>query len=853
MREIEDKISLFVQQQFPSFYAESGADFVQFVNEYYKYLESTNNTVYFARNLIEFRDIDKTIDDFVVHFKEKYLKNFPLELAVPNTKFLVKHIMDFYRSKGSQRSYEIFFKATYGVTPTIYYPKEDLFKLSDGTWFVPVYLELEPGLTNTNTLAGRQVVGSSTQATAFVERITRTRVGGKYIIVALLSGVNGTFAAGEILTLNSNPIIEGYPKILGSLSSCDVITGGAGFSVGDIVRFTTGSGKGGLLRVSSVASETGVVRFTLDEGGFGYMSNSTVLVSTKVLDVAANGNSFDRFETVYQPLANITFVSATGGVFQVGDVIEAWDSGSPNTMVGNAVVLGVSYTTPNTDGVLFVSTRYGNVASGNTPASGQFFKAGNTVSALVDTGGYSDVTATGNVMGQNATSIGVVSVNNVFVSANNNYIYGNVSGTNTSVTDIGLGTGATFTIGSLTHTENVRLDTVFLRANNEADSGANVPFMSILLDASNANTSTGGYGFPKFPSGNSQAIILDCLDIIDATIGTIASIAGINGGQNYTKKPFVSVFESRTAGTDKRDWIFYISNTSSNFSNGEIVQQSGTEAVNILTINNFTGNTAVEVGEFIYQSNGSANTATGIIYSASISGGNGTITVTSPTGTWNTSLVAQTFTTKTTSNVVSANTTATISVTGKGIVKSGNLTQLSVGRLTFFDTFQPGNTIIGITSGATANLVAVLDDASSRRIGDNAVVTANVAVANGTVTAVEIYDSGIGYIEDEIVSVVNESGANAFTVKTHAQTQGTGQGYYTTTRGFLDNDKVIHDGEYYQNFSYDIRVAIPLDKYAEVLKQVVHVAGTKYFGTYVNASESNVLITSSSSINQVTT
>ena len=844
MRDIEDNISLFVQQHFPSFYTEDGADFVEFVKEYYRYVESTNNAVYFARNLLEFRDIDKTIDDFVVHFKEKYLKNFPLELAVPNTKFLVKHIMDFYRSKGSQRSYEIFFKATYNQSPSIYYPKDDIFKLSDGTWFVPVYLELEPGIINTNTLAGKQVVGSASQATAFVEKITRTRVNGKYIVVALLSGVVGTFAAGEILTLSSNPVTADYPKILGSLSSCDVITGGDGFAVGDIVRFTSGSGKAGLLRVTSIASETGIVQFTLVDGGFGYTTNSNVLVSTKVLDVA-NGDAFEIFETVVQPLANIGFTSATGGVFAAGDVIEAWDTGTPDTLVGNAVVISVTYAN-TTDGTLFVSTRYGNVATGNTPATAQFFKAGNTVTALVDT--YTNVTATGNVMGQNATSIGVISVNNVFVSSNNNYLYGNTSGTNTSVQEIGLGTGATFTIGSLTYTENVRLDTVFLRANNEADAGANVPYMSIRLDASNANTSDGGYGFPKFPSGNSEAIILDCLDISDVTIGTVASIAGVDGGQDYTKRPFVSIYEPRTAGTNKRDWIFYLSNTSSNFSVGEIIEQSGNQAVNVLTVNNFTGNTAVEVGEFIYQSNGIANTATGIIYSASIAGGNGTITVTSPSGTWNTSLVAQTFTTKTTSNVVSANTTATITVTGKGIVKSGNLTQLAVKRLTYFDTFAAGNTVVGATSGATANLVAVLEDASSRNIGNNAIVTANVAVANGTVTGVEVYDSGIGYLEDEIVSVVNLSGANAFTVKTHAQTQGTGQGYYTTTRGFLDNNKYLHDGEYYQNFSYDIRVAVPLDKYAEVLKQVVHVAGTKFFGTFVNTTESNVSITSSSSI-----
>lgn len=843
MKDIEDNISLFVQQQFPSFYNDEGSNFVEFVKEYYKYLESSNNTVYFARNLVEFRDIDKTIDDFVVHFKEKYLKNFPLELAVPNTKFLVKHIMDFYRSKGSQRSYEIFFKATYNVTPTLYYPKDDLFKLSDGTWFVPIYLELEPGAQNTTNLVSKQVIGSQSQATAFVEKIIRTRVNGKFIMVALLSDINGTFTAGEIISPASNPEHSGFPKVLGSLSSCDVITGGAGFEIGDIVKFTTGSGRGGLLRVSSISTETGVVTFSLDDGGFGYTTNSSVIVSTKVLDVA-NTSGFLLFEPVIQPLANIDFISANG-TFVSGDILEAWTYNvSGNTLAGNGVVLSVNYSS-NTSGTLLIATHTGNVSSGNTPALTQFFKSGNTITALTNT--YTNVTATGNVMGQNATSIGVVSVNNVFVAYGNNYIYGNTSGTNTSVQEVGLGTGATFKIGALTHTENVRLDVTYLRANNEADAGANVPFMSIRLDASNANT-TSGYGFPKYPAGDATAVLLDCFDISDQTIGTIASIVGVDGGQDYTKKPFVTVYEQKTAGADKRDWIFYITNTTGNFSEGELVEQSGTDTVHILTVNNFTGNAAVEVGEYIYQSDGSSNTASGFVYSASIANGAGTITVTSPTGTWNSSLVAQTFTTHTTSNVVSANTTATIAVTGKGLIKTSNDSVLTVKRLTYFDTFGAGNTIIGTSSGANAELVAVIEDFSSRNIGNNAVITANVAVANGTVTGVEIYDSGVGYLTDEILTVVDTtSGANAFTVKTHVETQGIGQGYYTTTRGFLDNDKFLHDGDYYQNFSYDIRSSIPLDKYSEVLKQVVHVAGTKFFGTFVETTEANVLITTSNS------
>ena len=73
MRDIEDYISPLIESQFPSFYQEEGPLFVLFAKEYFKWLESTNNALYYSRNLLEYRDVDKTIDEFLIHFKEKYL------------------------------------------------------------------------------------------------------------------------------------------------------------------------------------------------------------------------------------------------------------------------------------------------------------------------------------------------------------------------------------------------------------------------------------------------------------------------------------------------------------------------------------------------------------------------------------------------------------------------------------------------------------------------------------------------------------------------------------------------------------------------------------------------------------
>ena len=46
----------------------------------------------------------------------------------------------------------------------------------------------------------------------------------------------------------------------------------------------------------------------------------------------------------------------------------------------------------------------------------------------------------------------------------------------------------------------------------------------------------------------------------------------------------------------------------------------------------------------------------------------------------------------------------------------------------------------------------------------------------------------------------------------------------------LNSNKYIADGDYYQSFSYEIQSRLSMDKYADILKQLAHVVGTKMYG-----------------------
>jgi hypothetical protein len=52
----------------------------------------------------------------------------------------------------------------------------------------------------------------------------------------------------------------------------------------------------------------------------------------------------------------------------------------------------------------------------------------------------------------------------------------------------------------------------------------------------------------------------------------------------------------------------------------------------------------------------------------------------------------------------------------------------------------------------------------------------------------------------------------------------------------------IHDGDYYQEYSYEILSKISVDRYADMFKKVMHTAGTKFFGSAVVIEEDSATL-----------
>lgn len=970
MKDIEQLISPLIQNQFPDFYREEGPRFIDFVKQYYVWMEQQNQAIGASRSLFSTRDIDKTADEFLIHFKQKYFPGVPFAGA-GDTRMLTKHALDLYHVKGTQRGVEFIIQGLFNEEATVYYPGDDIFKTSHGTWVKPTYLELSVA-ERTKQFVGKEIIGNTSGAKAFLEGLVRRRIGSKFVEVAYLSNLRGDFVTGEYITESFNTVLEGAPLVRGSMTTLTVTVGGADNQVGDIFDVVSSNGKQGKARVTSVSNETGKVNFlfanSFVDGGWGFTTNAQVLISSKVLvtENKTNANTqitdFQKFELVKQYLANVAYDTAspdnTG--FTVGDVIENYYA---NGMVcANAVIVSAG-TSSSTTGYLVVSPRYGNVASFDTT----FSKKGNTTTAVIT--GYYDRTVTGNVVGTNTTAVGVHSITGgAFVITPHANLVGYVSGTTATIANVSTGTGANFEIGYITDTESVYLTPDFLGSNNtqdikyigyqttrayfNANTGVNgttdvitttaahgfsngeyvrydvstgntaiiglldgglyyisnttsttfklsqtnggtalnltagivsetghrlssiyggTVLTSINLNGNNSgaalqygtsqalsdgSTAYGGFGFPKFPGSNMDSILLDCLRFEQTTIGSIASLTAFNPGNDYNFDPFVEVYEPSVAAYNHRDIVLGITSVDGAFTVGEQIQQSYSNPGVQLTFGGFVGTTANGMSstapvqtERVYQkyANGSVRA-----YGFVVEGGSTTVKLANVSGTFvltsNNSTKMFTQTSNATANI-SATGAITIATSARGFVKDGsNSTVLFIKRINLENTFKGGETIIGRTSGANAVLSTVDIDPATERIGINANVTANVQTANGVATTLDVQDSGFGYIERETVTLSSANSNFVLTAVVSLGKQGVGEGFFSTTRGFLDSDKRLQDNNYYQEYSYEVQTKVPFDLYFDILKQVTHVAGTKAFGSVQALSIANTEMTVINSI-----
>ena len=869
LNDIEDNISPLIEQQFPEIFRDDGPLLVAFTKAYYEYLEQSTKSLGYSRDLIQYTDADQLVGDFITHFKKTYLFSIPDESSV-DLPFLIKHVLDLYRSKGSKRAIELFFKLVYGKNSDVHIPNEFLFKLSDAEFVTPRYIELytsdEAALA---AFLGNEITGETSGATAYVTSIVETNVQGTLLQVLFLENLNGTFIGDELIRDSSNTY---RARLNGSLSAITFTDAGNSYSVGEelVVKSTANTSTQGIVRIETVKDGSGIPTLAVQVGGSGYSSNSAlsnIHISNTTLQVnnisntyvnavfddattthpleTRSANTFQLLEQVYSPRVTLTFTSSSN-IFVNTVNTSSYVVGMNTTggVIANGRVSAISTTNSSTytNGSMII---YENTGTFGSSVVKLRFNEDSAVNA--DFATFTNSYATGTFIGRRANNIGIIANNIVWPAEPQGFVKGAISNTYADVIGNRSGTGASISINAVGNTVSTNVYTEFI-----ADTGSGgVVFADTIINGSNSNVASAGYGFSKSVASGIDDVIDKCLTYqTSELLGEITSVTIASTGEGYTGDPIVLSQNRYVESFHQNDIeILYSNRAGTTPEAGDMLRQYRLDPTQTLTFNTTTANTFT-IGEGVVQIVNSTvnnfaqvrsvpNTSTlvlgGIVQKTSgctvfATGHNATFTANTVEGF----LSGHTVNTVT----VQSNTTENTIATGKLLTSNTSNNSLTLRMHSIEQDFFISSTTserLQSNNNAKSFQIDQIDHAQNNynrfvKAGINSNTFANVVIGTGLIDTVSIVDSGLRFKEGEDLTF--KVGDSSQAVNGTANVNGTGiaVGYHKTTSGILGEKYFIPDNDFHQQFSYQVLSEFELNKYKTVLKDVVHTAGYKLFG-----------------------
>ena len=857
MLNVRDHISPTIAEQFPALYREEGDFLVQFVESYYEFNEERMD-----RNIPKLRDIDTTLASFLIFFKKKYLQSLPLDTVV-DTRFIIKHIQDLYKRKGSEESLRLLFRMFFDEEIEVFYPSTAILKPSDSIWGGAIYLELKP----VNTVddypiqRGDKLQGDVSGASAFVDNIIFVNFSGTISPIAYLSNVSGTFIADDAITVTRAGVSHAHGKlVLGSISENTIqnASRSPGQVLGDKVKLVSNAnGSSATGTISEVSTTTsGTIEFIKEDGGFGYVieppedvndvsiSNQALIVAgTTTIDSIKPGQNIE-----VDAVSSYTVDIITGAVGAGTGTI----SGAGKVVAYNHPLLYVRtnrqdptpVSTPHTKAqfLSFVSAQFALIAAGNSTANKKMLAILNIDTEDTDyrlgdisNSGYDFITSRYITL-DDSDIFALYVAGTLTNTAHINWIEDRLLpaiyaqgfgykfdalpasefvditiGSNTSVkisTIAGYNATANFEVANIDNTEQVRVITDFI------GDFADKPLAVIINATAMQNPgiyeieTLGTTDFTNFGAADNNIGTRFTASGPATGTGTVTDVVATNYGMSGTL--IVEDFNAETLNTRIKDAFnskqikigsiasINVTNSGSDFVNDVFSEIEYLDVARfdkrdtILTFAN--PDFLIEVGQIVTQ----------------------VVRIEDP----------------------SFETDDLVDYTAKGrfLKRDGN--DFYFRQLSFYDFDEAFSISVSNNSYVLTN---VRPDMTSLPMGRNAVITGDASYLEGQIERVDVTNTGYRYKDNEVVTIRNSSGQDVATAIVRTLGPGKTEGKWSSSTSFLsDSTKYLHDNDYYQEYSYDISTVIDPEKYTQLIKDTVGVAGTKVFSSPLINSNSNL-------------
>ena len=280
------------------------------------------NPVTNIQELLNFRDPDKVISNFLTKFRNEFLSTLPEQLDVDvNKRTLIKNIKSLYKGKGTAEAHRIFFRLLFDEASETTYPRENILRASDGKWGIENILRSVDTDGDSTDLIGRTITGRTSGATAIPENVFKFQIGANLVTEFILNPetTTGTFIVGEEIRGTRSDEDDVFIKtiVTGIPTELSIINNGSLYSSNDNVAITNTGGESANIQIEGVG-RGGIDTYIIENPGSGYeigddiiFNNTNTGGGNAVAKVAVVNGGFTQEEST---ASNIVLEDNSGSI-----------------------------------------------------------------------------------------------------------------------------------------------------------------------------------------------------------------------------------------------------------------------------------------------------------------------------------------------------------------------------------------------------------------------------------------------------------------------------------------------------------------------------------------------------------
>ncbi len=294
------------------------------------------NPVNNIQDLLNFRDPDKAISNFLTKFRNEFLNTLPevLDTNVDKRK-LIKNIKSVYRAKGTQRGHEVFFRFLFNLDSETIYPREQMLRVSDGQFDTKKILRAIGTVGDTSDLIGRTITGQTSGATAIVENVFKFQIGANEVSEFILNEdtiSGGPFVTSEEIRGTANDESDTFIKatVTGIPDIVSITNDGSLLTSTDNITLS-GGGQSAIIQVDNVGSG-GITEVLIDDAGSGYAIGDDLTFTT----TGTNGGSVSAKVSVVN--GGITPENGTTGATSTDHIVLEDETTRGDSYTGDVIV-----------------------------------------------------------------------------------------------------------------------------------------------------------------------------------------------------------------------------------------------------------------------------------------------------------------------------------------------------------------------------------------------------------------------------------------------------------------------------------------------------------------------------------